>query len=107
LTLHHLTPMTTTKTPQNPDFVAALAALVTRHQLTEAQAAALLGVPVFTLRKWQAGTRAPSAAAVRLVEVLDMLNALAPALLGALIPAPVATVPAKRGRKPSGQKSPL
>lgn len=99
--------MTDKKPAQNPDFAPALAALVTRHQLTEAQAAGLLGVPVFTLRKWQAGTRAPSAAAVRLVEVLDMLNALAPALLGALIPAPVATVPAKRGRRPSGQKSPL
>lgn len=99
--------MTTKKTPTNPDFAPALGALITRHQLTEAQAAGLLGVPVFTLRKWQAGTRAPSAAAVRLLEVLDMLNALAPALLNALIPAPVVIVPAKRGRKPSGQKSPL
>jgi hypothetical protein len=97
--------MTNKKTLQNPDFAPALGALITRHQLTEAQAAGLLGVPVFTLRKWQAGTRAPSAAAVRLVEVLDMLNALAPALLGALIPAPVAAAPRKR--KPSGQKSSL
>lgn len=99
--------MTTKKPAQNPDFSPALAALITRHQLTEAQAAGLLGVPVFTLRKWQAGTRAPSAAAVRLLDVLCTLEALAPALLDALIPAPVATVPAKRGRKPSGQKSPL
>jgi len=99
--------MTTTKTPQNPVFIAALGALMTRHQLTETQAAGLLGVPVFTLRKWQAGTRAPSAAAVRLVEVLDMLAALAPALLEGMIPAakPVTTKP--RGRRPSGQKSPL
>ena len=99
--------MTDKKPAQNPDFAAALAALTTRHQLTEQQAAGLLGVPVFTLRKWQAGQRAPSAAAVRLVTVLDMLNAFAPALLDALIPAPVAVVPVKRGRKPSGQKSPL
>lgn len=89
--------MTDKKPAQNPDFVAALAALTTRHQLTEHQAAGLLGVPVFTLRKWCAGARAPSAAAVRLVEVLDMLGALAPALLSGLIPAPV--TPAKRGRK--------
>ena len=99
--------MTDKKPAQNPDFVAALAALTERHQLTEHQAAGLLGVPVFTLRKWCAGTRAPSAAAIRLVEVLDMLGALAPALLAGLIPEAVAVTPAKRGRKPSGQKSPL
>lgn len=99
--------MTNKNPPANPDFVAALAAIITRHQLTETQAAGLLGVPVFTLRKWQAGTRAPSAAATRLLDVLGMIEALAPALLAALIPAPVDVVPAKRGRKPSGQKSPL
>lgn len=97
--------MTDKKPAQNPDFAPALAALITRHQLTEPQTAGLLGVPVFTLRKWCAGARAPSAAAVRLVEVLDMLGALAPALLTALIPEAVARTP--RGRKPSGQKSPL
>jgi hypothetical protein len=91
--------MTDKKPPQNPDFVAALSALTTRHQLTETQAAGLLGVPVFTLRKWQAGTRAPSAAAVRLVEVLDLVGALAPALLGGLIPAPVPPKPPKRQPK--------
>lgn len=99
--------MTIIKTPQNPVFIAALDALITRHQLTETQGAGLLGVPVFTLRKWQAGTRAPSAAAVRLLDVLCTLEALAPALLAALIPAPVAVVPAKRGRKPAGGKVPL
>jgi DNA-binding transcriptional regulator YiaG len=80
--------MIESKAPQNPQFMAALAALVARHQLTEAQAAGLMGVPVFTLRKWSNGTRAPNAAAVRLLEVLDMLNAFAPALLAGLIPAP-------------------
>jgi DNA-binding transcriptional regulator YiaG len=80
--------MIESKAPQNPEFMAALAALVARHQLTEAQAAGLMGVPVYTLRKWSNGTRAPNAAAVRLLEVLDMLNAFAPALLAGLIPAP-------------------
>jgi hypothetical protein len=80
--------MTDKNPPQNPDFVAALAALINRHQLTEAQAASLLGVPVFTLRKWRTGTRAPNAAAVRLLEVLDLLAVLAPALLDGLIPTP-------------------
>ena len=84
--------MIESKAPQNPEFMAALAALVTRHQLTEAQAAGLMGVPVFTLRKWSNGTRAPNAAAVRLLEVLDMLNAFAPALLAGLIPAPTSKV---------------
>lgn len=107
LTLPLGNPMTNKKPAQNPDFAPALGALLTRHQLTEDQSAGLLGVPVFTLRKWQAGTRAPSAAAVRLLDVLCTLEALAPALLAALIPAPVAVVPAKRGRKSSREKVPL
>ena len=97
--------MTDKKPAQNPEFVATLAALTQRHQLTEHQAAGLLGVPVFTLRKWTAGQRAPSAAAVRLLDVLDMLAALAPALLAGLIPEPVAPSPVKR--KPKSGKSPL
>jgi DNA-binding transcriptional regulator YiaG len=97
--------MTDKKPPQNPVFVAALAALTTRHQLSETQTAGLLGVPVFTLRKWRTGARAPSAAAVRLVEVLDMVGALAPALLGGLTPAPVPPKPPKR--KAKTEKSPL
>ena len=78
--------MTDKKPPQNPDFVAALAAL--SHQLTETQAAGLLGVSVFTLRKWRTGARAPNAAAVRLVEVLNLVATLAPPIVAALIPAP-------------------
>lgn len=97
--------MTDKKAPQNPEFVAALAALVTRHQLTEHQTAGLLGVPVFTLRKWTAGQRAPSAAAVRLLDVLCTLETLAPGLLAALIPEPVPPKPPKR--KAKTEKSPL
>jgi hypothetical protein len=89
-------------------FSADLLALIARRGLSEARAADLLGVPVFTLRKWTAGQRAPSAAAIRLLEVLGMLEALAPALLGALEPAPepvahVGEVPVKlkRSRKRS------
>jgi hypothetical protein len=93
------------KAPQNPDFAPTLVALLTRHQLTEAQTAGLLGVPVFTLRKWTAGQRAPSAAAVRLLDVLCTMEALAPSLLGAFIPAPVPPKPPKR--KTKMEKSPL
>lgn len=90
-------------TDKNPDFVAALAALINRHQLTEAQAAALLGVPVFTLRKWRTGARAPNAAAVRLLEVLDLLAVLAPALLEGLIPIPKPVMPKRpRTKAPKG-----
>lgn len=96
--------MTDKKPAQNPNFVATLAALTQRHQLTEAQVAGLLGVPVFTLRKWQAGTRAPSAAAVRLLDVVCTLETLAPGLLAALIP-PVSHEPTKRKRKM--EKDPL
>ena len=77
--------MTDKKALKIPVF-PALAALIERHQLTDTQAAGLLGVPVFTLRKWTNGTRSPGAAAVRLVEVLGMLDALAPDLLGHLMP---------------------
>jgi hypothetical protein len=95
--------MTDKNPPQNPDFVAALAALINRHQLTEAQAASLLGVPVFTLRKWRTGIRAPNAAAVRLLEVLDLLAVLAPALLGGLIPTPKPVMPKRsRTKAPKG-----
>ncbi len=73
------------KPPQLAVF-PALVALIDRHKLTDTQAAGLLGVPVFTLRKWINGTRSPGAAAVRLVEVLGMLEALAPDLLGHLMP---------------------
>jgi len=97
--------MTDKKPAQNPDFAPALAALLARHHLTETQGAGLLGVPVFTLRKWLTGQRAPSAAAVRLVAVLDLLAVLAPALLAGLIPEP--TAPIARGRRPSGAKKPL
>jgi len=89
-------------------FSADLLALIARRGLSEARAADLLGVPVFTLRKWAAGQRAPSASAVRLLGVLGMLEALAPALLGALEPPPepvahVEKVPVnpKRSRKKS------
>lgn len=76
----------------NPPFSATLAALIERQGLTPGQASALLGVPVYTLRKWLAGQRVPSAAAVRLVDVLLTLETLAPDMLAALAPT-VADVP--------------
>lgn len=55
-----------------------------------------LGAPVHTVRKWATGERVPPAAVVRLVEVLGLVEALAPAVHAALIPA-AADIP-RRGR---------
>lgn len=87
-------------------FKTDLLAMMERQSLTEARAAGLLGVPVYTLRKWTAGQRAPSAAAVQLLAVLGTLEALAPAVLAALMPAPdaaAATAPPKGAGRPKKQ----
>ena len=85
------------KTPQRPEF----AALMTRLNLDEPRAAAYLGVPVFTFRKWVSGERTPSASVTRLLEVLGMVEALAPALHASFIPPTTPPrEPKKRGRKP-------
>ena len=89
--------MSDTKPAPLPQFAQHLAALIDRRGLDETRAAGLLGVPVFTLRKWTAGTRAPSAAAVRLLDVLVTLDTLAPALLDALTP------PASAPKRPRGR----
>jgi hypothetical protein len=61
--------------------------LMARHSLDKVQTAALLGVPVFTLRHWLAGTRTPTSSAVRLLAVLCLVETLAPDLMAALVPA--------------------
>ena len=78
-----------------PEFAAIMA----RLNLDEPRAAAYLGVPVFTFRKWVTGERTPTAAVLRLVDVLGTIEALAPALHASFVPAPSEPkVPAKRGR---------
>ncbi len=86
-------------------FKTDLLAMMERQALSEARAAGLLGVPVYTLRKWTAGQRAPSAAAVQLLAVLGTLEALAPAVLAALMPAPgvAAATPPKGAGRPKKQ----
>lgn len=79
-------PKSPPKPPQNPQFTADLLALIDRHQLSETGAAALLGVPVYTLKKWTTGERGPGAATIRLLEVLGIVEALAPSLFGVLAP---------------------
>lgn len=60
--------------------------LQTRLNLDETRAAAYLGVPVFTFRKWAAGERKPTAAVARLLEVLGMVEAMNPALHASFLP---------------------
>jgi transcriptional regulator with XRE-family HTH domain len=60
--------------------------LIARLGLDEPRAAQYLGVPVYTLRKWIKGERTPSAAVLRLIEVLGVIEALAPAIHDALVP---------------------
>jgi hypothetical protein len=69
-----------------PAFTARLAAFTGRLSLDETRAAAALGVPVGTYKKWANGTRCPSAAAVRVLDILEALEALAPAMLEAFLP---------------------
>jgi hypothetical protein len=84
-------------------FKTDLLAFTDRLALSEARAAGLLGVPVFTFRKWAAGQRAPSAAAVQLLAVLGTLEALAPNVLAALTPPPDAAAPTKSAGRPKKQ----
>jgi hypothetical protein len=69
-----------------------------RLNLDEPRAADYLGVPVFTLRKWTTGERQPGAAVLRLLDVLGMVEALAPALHDSFLPPVQQATPRKRGR---------
>ena len=76
-----------------------------RLELSEAAMAAYLGVPVFTYRKWENGTRTPDAAPQRLMRVLRRIESEAPELHAHLIEEARAGAPdrptatPKRGRK--------
>ena len=66
-------------------FATQIKTTIDRLGLTDKQASEYLGVPVYTLRKWLSGEREPSAATHRLIEVLGMLEALAPELHQSLL----------------------
>ena len=55
------------------------------YGLSAAAMARYMGVPVFTYRKWEAGTREPNASVVRLLEVLLLIHTHAPKLHNQLI----------------------
>ena len=55
------------------------------YGLSAAAMARYMGVPVFTYRKWEAGTREPNASVLRLLEVLRLISDHAPKLHNQLI----------------------
>jgi DNA-binding transcriptional regulator YiaG len=75
-----------TTTPCPTPSPADLESLRARLGLSVPGLAAYLGAPDPTLRKWMNGTRTPPAAVARLVEVLGLVEALAPAVHAALMP---------------------
>ena len=78
--------MPNTRKPRSPrpdpapdTFAARVRDTMHRLNLDEREAADYLGVPIYTLRKWESGERGSSAAVMRLLDVLGMVEALAPA----------------------------
>ena len=69
------------------DFQSRLIATMARLGLTAQGAADYLGVPVTTIRKWIDGTRTPGAAVIRLLDVLGIVEAIAPSIHAAMLPA--------------------
>ena len=72
------TPLKTPKKPVPGTVGAQVLQTVERLGLSEAQAAQYFAVPVYTVRKWLTGEREPGAAVARLLEVMGLLEALAP-----------------------------
>jgi DNA-binding transcriptional regulator YiaG len=61
--------------------VVQLEAIAARDGLTDAQTARLLGVPVYTWRKWRKLEREPSSASVQLIRIVLLLDTVYPDLL--------------------------
>lgn len=69
---------------------------MTRLGLTREGLADYLGVPVPTCGKWLAGTREPGSTLVRLLDVLQTIEVMAPGIHAGFMPEPRPVV--KRGR---------
>lgn len=65
--------------------VERIRALMARKHMSQAQMARYLGVPQGTIGNWLAGTRVPNKSVLRLLDVLGILEALAPAIHDALV----------------------
>jgi hypothetical protein len=69
------------KTPET------LKSIKARLNLSDAGLADYLGVTVHAVRKWCAGTRAPESSALRLIDVLAIVETMAPGVHAVLVPA--------------------
>ena len=67
-------------------FAERLTLTMTRLSMSDVALSDYLGCPVPTVRKWLYGERQPSAAVVRLLDVLGTIEALAPDLHASLVP---------------------
>ena len=67
-------------------FSEQLERMLTRLTLNEEQCAEYLGVSIHTFKKWLTGQRKPNASAIRLVEVLQTIETLAPDLNNNFLP---------------------
>ena len=93
------------QTLKNPGSALALRLAQTRSRLdlSPAQMADYLGVPLYTLRKWESGERSGSATLLRLLDVLGMVEAMAPALHESFLPPEIGHV--KKSRSKGSTKS--
>ena len=97
------TPLNPSKTPLAGTVAARAKDTADRLNLSEHRAAAYFGVPVFTYRKWATGDREPGAAVTRLLDVLGMVEAMAPALHDSFLPPELGHV--KKSRSKGSTKS--
>lgn len=79
---------TRSKRPLAPSgsFAERLTLTMTRLSMSDTMLSTYLGCPVHTVRKWLTGERQPSAAVIRLLDVLGTVEALAPDLHASLVP---------------------
>jgi DNA-binding transcriptional regulator YiaG len=93
------TPSKPLKTPSPGSLAERVRHTLERLNLDEPRAAVYLGVPVFTVRKWINGEREPGAAVARLLDVLGMVEAMAPALHGSFLPPELSHVKKSRSKR--------
>jgi DNA-binding transcriptional regulator YiaG len=93
------TPLKPLKIPVPGTLAERVRHTLERLHLDDTRGAAYLGVPVFTVRKWISGEREPGAAVARLLDVLGIVEAMAPALHGSFMPAESVQVKKSRTKK--------
>jgi hypothetical protein len=93
------TPLKPLKIPLAGSLAERIKQTLERLHLDDTRGAAYLGVPVYTVRKWITGEREPGAAVARLLDVLGMVEAMAPSLHGSFMPDQSVQVKKSRTKK--------